>query len=97
MNRYHGSMETKHSNDCERSNFTLSQAIPYRITIAGRPSEHWFDWMDQLEVKIDTDSAGLATTTLTGTFDQAGLIGLLRQLYSRGFPLISVNCVHPEK
>jgi hypothetical protein len=30
---------------------------------------------------------------LTGTVDQAALHGLLRQLYSLGVPLISVNCL----
>lgn len=85
-------MEIKNNNDCDRSNFTLSQSIPYQIRIAGRASEYWCDTMDRVEVQIDTDPDGYATTTLTGTFDQAGLIGLLRQLYSLGYPLISVNC-----
>lgn len=49
--------------------------------------------MVEPEIQIDTDPAGFATTTLTGVFDQAGLIGLLRQLYSLGYPLISVNCI----
>jgi hypothetical protein len=86
-------MEMKNNNDCYRSNFSLSQSIPYQIKIAGRLSENWSDWIDQVEIQIDTDPAGFATTTLTGTFDQAGLIGLLRQLYSMGYPLISVNCI----
>jgi hypothetical protein len=45
-----------------------------------------------VELQIDTDPAGLTITTLTGIYDQAGLIGLLRQLYSLGYPLISINC-----
>ena len=84
-------METNNKKDCERSNFTLAQSIPYEIKIAGRPSEYWSNWIDNAELQIDTDPASLATTTLTGVFDQAGLIGLLRQLYSLGYPLISVN------
>ena len=86
-------METKNINDCDRSNFTLSRFIPYQIKIAGRPSENWADWIDKVDIQIDTDPSGLAITTLTGAIDQAGLIGLLRQLYSLGFPLISVNCI----
>lgn len=86
-------METKNINDCDRSNFTLSRSIPYQIKIAGRPSENWADWIDKVDIQIDTDPSGLAITTLTGAIDQAGLIGLLRQLYSLGFPLISVNCI----
>ena len=86
-------METKNINDCDRSNFTLSQSIPYQIKIAGRPIKIWSDWIDKVDIQIDTDPAGLPTTILAGTFDQAGLIGLLRQLYSLGYPLISVNCI----
>jgi hypothetical protein len=90
-------MDTKNNNDCDRSNFTLTGSIPYQIRIAGRLSENWSDWIDKVDIQIDTDPAGLATTTLTGTFDQAGLIGLLRQFYSLGYPLISVNCIQMHK
>ena len=91
MIRYHRCMETNNKNDCDRSNFTLAQSIPYEIKIAGRPSEYWLSWIEKADIQIDTDAAGLATTTLTGAFDQAGLIGLLRRLYSLGYPLISVK------
>ena len=86
-------METKHAPDCERSNFTLFQSIPYQIKIAGRPGQDWSDWLAEVDILVDTDSNGHVTTTLMGLFDQAGLIGLLRQLYAKGYPLISVNCV----
>lgn len=46
---------------------------------------------------IDSDADGLPITTLTGTFDQAALHGLLRRLYSLGLPLISVVCVAYNK
>ena len=90
-------METKILNDCDRSNFTLTRSIPYQIRIAGRLSENWSDWIDKVDIQIDTDPSGFATTTLTGAIDQAGLIGLLRQLYSLGFPLMSVNCFQTDK
>jgi hypothetical protein len=90
-------METKTLNNCDRSNFTLAQPITYQIKIAGRPSENWADWIDKVDIQIDTDPSGLAITTLIGAIDQAGLIGLLRQLYSLGFPLISVNCIGKHK
>jgi hypothetical protein len=96
-NRYHGGVDTRSDNGCERSIFTLSQSIPYRIEIAGRLGKNLSDWMDRVDIQIDTDPAGFTTTTLTVALDQAGLIGLLRQLYSRGFPLISVNCFNPDE
>jgi hypothetical protein len=89
-------METKNKIDCDRSIFTLIQSIPYQIKIAGRPSENWSDWIDKVDIQIDTDPTGLPTAILTGTFDQARLIGLLRQLYSLGYPLISVNCFQTD-
>jgi hypothetical protein len=90
-------MEKKNNAECDRSIFTLTRFIPYQIRIAGRPSENWSDWIDKVDIQIDTDPTGLATTTLTGAIDQAGLIGLLRQLYSLGFPLISVNCIQKQE
>lgn len=86
-------METKHSNDCGRSKFTLSQSIHFQIEIAGKLTSNISDWIGEVDIQIETDPEGLVTTTLTGYFDQAGLIGLLRQLYSTGHPIISVNCI----
>lgn len=90
-------MEKKKNDDCDRSVFTLTQSIPYQIRIAGRLGENWSDWIDMVNIQIDSNPSGLATTTLTGTIDQAGLIGLLRQLYSLGYPLISVNCIQMQE
>ena len=86
-------METKNINNCDRSIFTLAQPITYEIKIAGHLGENWPDWLGKMDIHTEIESPGLPTTALTGTFDQAGLIGLLRQLYSLGFPLISVNCI----
>ena len=86
-------MDKKRIDECDRSNFTLFQSIPYEIKIAGNLGENWPDWLGKIDIHTEIESPGLSTTVLTGTFDQAGLIGLLRQLYSLGFPLISVNCI----
>jgi hypothetical protein len=86
-------MDSINANDCDRSIFTLSQSNHFRIEIAGRPSENWSDWIDEVDILIETNPDGLVTTILIGHFDQAGLIGLLRQLYLTGYPLISVNCI----
>ena len=89
-------METKNINDCDRSIFTLAQPIAYEIKIAGHLGENWPNGLGRIDVHIEIESPGLATTALAGTFDQAALIGLLRQLYSLGYPLISVNCFQTE-
>ncbi|MBC8504766.1 MAG: hypothetical protein ISR58_04175 [Anaerolineales bacterium] len=88
-------MIDKHTDDCDRSIFTLDQPIPYQLKIAGQVSENWTDWMEKIDIRIETERSGLTTTVLTGTFDQAALLGLIRRLYYLGFPLISVNCIQP--
>jgi len=90
-------MNKKNNDECDRSIFTLAQSITYQIKIAGRPSENWSDWIDEIDIQIETDPSGFATTTLVGAFDQAALIGLLRQLYNLSFPLISVNCIQSQE
>ena len=87
----------KKVDNCERSIFKLDQFIPYQIKIAGQLSENWSNWLDQMDIQIEINSSGLATTILTGFFDQAALLGLLRRLYQMGYPLISVNCIQPEE
>ena len=87
----------KKVDNCERSIFKLDQFIPYQIKIAGQLSENWSNWLDQMDIQIVINSSGLATTILTGFFDQAALLGLLRRLYQMGYPLISVNCIQPEE
>ena len=86
-------MEKKKNDECDRSIFTLTRSIPYQIKIAGHLGKNWPDWLGKIDIHTEIESPGLSITVLTGTFDQAGLIGLLRQLYSLGFPLISVNCI----
>ena len=86
-------MEKKKIDKCDRSIFTLAQPITYEIKIAGHLGENWPDLLEKIDIHTEIESPGLTTTALTGRFDQAALIGLLRQLYSLGYPLISVNCI----
>jgi len=46
-----------------------------------------------MKIAAETGSGQMPITTLTGSLDQAALLGLLRCLYSLGLPLISVNCL----
>ena len=86
-------MNNKSIGNCDRSKFTLDQPLTYQIKIAGQLSENWSDWIGQMDIQIEANTSGLKTTILTGTVDQAALIGLLRQLYYLGFPLMTVNCI----
>jgi len=43
-----------------------------------------------LHITVDEDTDGQPISVITGSMDQAALIGLLRRLYGLGLPLISV-------
>ncbi len=71
--------------------YSLDILINYRIEVAGSVGESWIELFDQKTVSLIPASANSNSTILTGSFDQAGLLGLLRRLYYPGLPLISVN------
>jgi hypothetical protein len=50
-----------------------------------------------MTVTIESDVDAPPITTLTGTIDQAPLLGLLRWLYSLGLPLISIICLEVKQ
>ncbi len=77
----------------ERSKLTLDRVVTYQIKVPGRLDPHWEEWAGEIIVTILGDETSQPITILTGTFDQAALLGLLRRLYSLGLPLISVICL----
>lgn len=72
---------------------TLDQPVQYQIQVPGHMDTSRLDWVGELVVETGCDDTSSPITTLSGTFDQAALIGLLRRLYSLGLPLISVKCL----
>jgi hypothetical protein len=72
---------------------TLDRPATYQIKVPGHLDESWPDWGWKMTVKVESEGDDPPVTTMTGTFDQAALQGLLRRLYSLGLPLISVNWV----
>ena len=90
-------MTDKRANNCDRSIFTLDEAITYQIKLAGELSENLSAWMEMIDIQLELDPSGFVTTILLGSFDQAALLGLLRRLYHLGYPLISVNCVQSKE
>jgi hypothetical protein len=77
----------------EKQKLTLDRLARYQIIVPGHLDESWLDGDGKITITIASDSDGLPLTILTGSFDQAALVGLLRRIYSMGLPLISVNCV----
>jgi hypothetical protein len=76
--------DTKHK-------LTLDRPATYQIKVPGELDQSWADWGQQISITVNREGDIPPVTTLTGTFDQAALQGLLRRLYSLGLPLISVN------
>lgn len=68
---------------------TLDRTAIYQIKVSGVLDESWSEWAD-MTITAQSDDDGAPITTLAGIFDQAALQGLLRRLYSKGFPLISL-------
>jgi hypothetical protein len=69
---------------------TLDRPTHYEIQVPGELDTNWADWTGDIAITVESVGDGPPITTLIGTFDQAGLQGLLRRLYALGLPLISV-------
>jgi hypothetical protein len=76
-----------------KQKLTLDKPVTYQIKVPGALDVRWSDWTGEMMLTMESDNDGLPITTLTGTLDQAALLGLLRRLYSLGVPLISVICL----
>ena len=74
----------------EKQKLTIYQPVIYQIKVPGRLDESWMVWAEGMTLTITNDPDSLPVSTLTGFFDQAALLGLLRRLYAMGLPLISV-------
>jgi hypothetical protein len=75
------------------SKLTLHQPATYQIKVPGAIDALWVDDDGSLCVAVEASDAGQPITVLTGPMDQAALLGLLRQLYGLGLPLLSIICV----
>ena len=75
-----------------KQKFTLDRPARYQIKVPGVLDEGWLGGDGNLVITVGSDGDdGPLVTTMTVIVDQAALHGLLRQLYSLGVPLISVN------
>jgi hypothetical protein len=69
----------------------MQPAISYEIEVAGLMDRAWEDWLDAACIRSAVKD-GQPVTRLTVQFkDQAGLIGVLRQLHGMGLELLSVT------
>jgi hypothetical protein len=76
-----------------KQQLTLDRPAKYMIRVPGEVNAGWSIGDGAMAATFHRDEGDRPITTLTGTFDQAALLGLLRRLYALGVPLISVECV----
>lgn len=74
------------------SEFTLDERVSYEVVVAGRVEPTYLSSYATI-MRVQLCEEPHDRTIITGNFDQAALHGILRGVYSRGFPLISVNRV----
>jgi hypothetical protein len=72
---------------------TLDRPAAYQIKVQGYLDKSWSDWAGGWMIAVESEEDVPPITTLTGTVDQAALIGSLRRLYSLGLPLITIVCL----
>ncbi len=66
----------------------------YEIRIKGHLDDRWAAWFEGLSFTHESDG----TTTLDGPLtDQAALHGVLNRIRDLNLPIISVQCVSPDK
>jgi hypothetical protein len=69
---------------------TLDRPVRYQIKVPGELDPGWADRVEGMALEVEFEGDDRPFTTLTGTFDQAALHGLLQWLYAVGLPLASV-------
>ena len=79
-----------------KQKLTLVSPVIYQIKALGRLEANWADWIGEMRVLFEIDQDDQPVTTLTGSVDQAGLMGLLRCLNSMGLPIISIIWIRDD-
>lgn len=74
----------------------IYQPARYEIIIPGILEASWLDWFDDLAIAEELIEEEITVSRISGIFDQAGLHGLLRRLYTFGLPIISVIWVQED-
>ncbi len=69
----------------------LDSPAVYEIEIAGQLSDRWAEYFGELRITV-WEKENHSYSLISGSFaDQAALLGLLHNLYSLGYILISVR------
>ena len=75
----------------------LDTPATYRINVRGYMPSDWSNHLGGLTITTAVQKNGEMVTTLSGQVrDQAALIGVIRALYDRRLPLVSIECLECE-
>jgi len=73
----------------------MSDICQYQLQIRGEMTESELNSRSPIQVAIIKNAKG--RQTLSCTTDQSGLIGLIRQLHSLGFVLLTITRIDEQK
>lgn len=76
---------------------SLNSQNSYAIKVYGQLDDSWLGWFGGAEVHVETLADDNRVTTFSNVvMDQAGLVGLIRQLHGHGIVLISIVGGEPD-
>jgi len=71
---------------------SLNSQNKYEIKVYGQADDSWRGWFGEADVHSEALADGVETTIFSNVvMDQAGLVGLIRQLHGHGIVLMSVR------
>lgn len=77
---------------------SLNSQNKYEIKIKGQISDSWLIWFGEPEAPVEVVVDESQVTTFSNVvMDQAGLVGLIRQLHGHGIVLISIVGCEPAE
>ena len=72
--------------------FSIETPATYRIRVQGSIDSTWSDMLGGMRISTDSTTGKETVTTLVGYLvDQAALSGVLKAVYDRRIPLLSVE------
>jgi hypothetical protein len=76
--------------------FTLYRPVTCQNKVPGELDESWSELDGMMTITIESEGESPSVTTLTGTFDQAALHGVLNSIRDLNEPMLSVQLVSSE-
>lgn len=77
--------------------FGMTSAATYLIVLSGQVDKDWEDCFNSAQIQQKRQPSGRTLTTIQCSVrDQSELLGILNQLNSMNFPLLSVSYLNEE-